>query len=130
MCTQCLRALAVANERFIELATAARSRGDVAGVIHRMEARTYRTGARWELFVEATLHSGLGVCWWLDISEDPAGWRIEPTIFLQDLESQLHIWAGGSLTHSDSDFLQALTQAVDDLTHRLDLALKAAVSHR
>ena len=63
-----LSALADAYERITGLARELRSRAEVKRVVHELSPRNYKSGPVIEASVDAELHSGRSVSWWLEIT--------------------------------------------------------------
>jgi len=84
-----LKVLASSSERFNSFAASLRHRPEVAEVRKGFDLRGYTSGPMVEAYVDATLHNGDSVCWWLELSWDNDGsWHIENKVLHTHREGQ------------------------------------------
>ena len=85
---QLLMVIAETNEKFIAFSQDLRSRPEVIRVLHSFECRKYGEGVGFEGYVDAELHNGRAVCWWLEVHWSEERWLIESRILVNSDQGQ------------------------------------------
>lgn len=80
-----LEAIALSNERLIDLTVKLRFRSEVTEVLHDLDVRRYESGSTVEGYVDAQLQNGKGICWWLEINCDEDKWLFESRVTVSNL---------------------------------------------
>src|SRR6266496_232077 len=80
-----LEAIALTHKRLIDLSIKLRFRSDVIEVLQDVYVRGYESGSTVEGYVDAKLHNGKGICWWLEINWDEDNWLIESRVTVSNL---------------------------------------------
>ena len=106
--------LANRNESLIKIAGDLRKRSTVRSVQHNFQLRAYRTGHVLECYVDAELHNGKAIGWWLEVQSTELDWLIRHSV---------------RLNHSDGEdaiqqFPDVHVESLDDLLKHLHLGIE------
>jgi hypothetical protein len=117
-----LKGIALSNEMLITLSQDLRTMPEVVGVLHSLEARKHPSGAALEGYVDAELHNGKAICWWMDAYWKEEQWVIECSILVQTDEGQQVVKEFPEKTASTiEEFVNRLNEATRELTSSADI---------
>lgn len=116
-----LEALANCNSILIELTAKVRNQTKVTKVIHNLECRKYQSDFCIEGYVEAELHEGNIVTWYLEAGWNADGWVIESCILVNDDQGQYTLKQfPDKIIETLDEFTEEILKTALDLSDTLD----------
>lgn len=114
-----LGGIARSNEMLITLSQDLRTMPEVVRVLHSLEARNHPSGAALEGYVDAELHNGKAICWWMDVYWKEEQWIIDCSILVQTDEGQQVV----------KEFPEKTASSIEEFVNRLDEATRELTSN-
>jgi hypothetical protein len=116
-----LEALATCNSIFTELAAKVRNQANVTRVIHNLECRQYQSEFCIEGYVDAELHDGNAVAWYLEVRWNDEVWVIESRILVNDPQGQYTLKQfPDKIIKTLDEFAEEILKTALDLSNTLD----------